>query len=119
MVDAGILAEWVVNVGRRDARTRIAHLLCETAVRMGVAPAEGEIIFPFPVTQTQLADATGLTAVHVNRTLQGMRGDGLAEVRQNARIFDWDALVAAGDFDRTYLQMDVTPQKRLRLAMAG
>ena len=119
MVDAGILAEWVVNLGRRDAKTRIAHVLCETAVRLGVAPADGEIIFPFPVTQTQLADATGLTPVHVNRTLQALRREGLADVRQNAVIHDWDSLVAAGDFDRTYLQMDVTPQKRFPLALAS
>ena len=119
MVDAGILAEWVVNVGRRDAKTRIAHVLCETAVRLGAAPARGEITFPFPVTQSQLAHATGLTSVHVNRTLQSLRADGLADVRQNTRIYDWDALVAAGDFDRAYLQMDVRPQKRLRLALAS
>ena len=85
MVDASILAQWVVNVGRRDARARIAHVLCEVALRVGAAPAKGEIIFPFPVTQTQLADVTGLTAVHVNRTLQGLRAEGLADVKGNAR----------------------------------
>jgi CRP-like cAMP-binding protein len=114
MVDASILSQWVVNVGRRDAKARIAHVLCEVALRVGAAPAKGEIMFPFPVTQTQLADVTGLTAVHVNRTLQCLRSEHLADVRHtNARIYDWDGLAAAGDFDAEYLQMHVKPQKRL------
>lgn len=115
MVDASILSQWVVNVGRRDARGRIAHLLCEMAVRLGVAPAKGEIMFPFPVTQDQLADVTGLTAVHVNRTLQCLRRDNLADIRHNARIYDWDALTEVGDFNADYLQANVKPQKRLAL----
>lgn len=120
MVDASILAQWVVNVGRRDARTRIAHLLCEMATRLKAAPTEGEFIFPFAVTQTQLADATGLTAVHVNRTLQSMRRDGLAEVTTRAvRVRSWKALAAAGEFEPSYLQNDVRPEERLRIAQAG
>lgn len=113
MVDAAVLAQWVVNVGRREAKSRIAHVLCEVATRLGVAPANGEIMFPFPVTQTQLADVTGLTAVHVNRTLQLMRREGLVEVKHNARIFDWDALARLGEFDADYLQINVKPQRRL------
>ena len=119
MVDSAILAQWVVNVGRRDAKCRIAHLLCEIATRLGVAPAKGEIMFPFPVTQTQLADVTGLTAVHVNRTIQAMRREELADVRVNARIFDWDALVEVGEFDADYLQVKVKPQRRLPFALAS
>ena len=118
-VDAAVLAQWVVNIGRRDARSRIAHLLCEVATRLGAAPAEGEIVFPFPVTQTQLADVTALTPVHVNRTLQCLRREGLADVRREVRIFDWEALVEAGDFDPDYLQLEVTPQRRLAQAMAS
>ena len=111
MVDASILSQWVVNVGRRDAKERIAHLLCEMAVRLHAAPAEGEIVFPFGVTQSQLADATGLTSVHVNRTLQALRRDGLAEVSSRAvHIPDWHALVAAGDFDASYLQTERTDE---------
>ncbi|GAA4744265.1 Crp/Fnr family transcriptional regulator [Sphingomonas daechungensis] len=112
MVDSSILSQWVVNVGRRDARTRIAHLLCEIAVRLQVAPARGEILFPFPLTQNHLADATGLTAVHVNRTIQSLRLDGLADIKHNARIPDWNALAEAGDFDPDYLQMAVRPKKQ-------
>lgn len=119
MVDASILAQWVVNVGRRDAKARIAHLLCEVALRAGVAPAKGEIMFPFPVTQMQLADVTGMTAVHVNRSLQRLRQEGLADVRRDVRIYDWGALVKAAEFDAEYLQMDVKPQKRLPFAQAA
>ena len=120
MLDASILAQWVVNVGRRDAKMRIAHLLCETAVRLHVAPAAGEIIFPFPVTQAQLADATGLTAVHVNRMLQSMRREGLVEVStRGVRVASWDALAAAGEFEPSYLQANVKPEQRLRLVRAS
>jgi CRP-like cAMP-binding protein len=120
VVDASILAQWVVNVGRRDARMRLAHLLCESAVRLGVAPADGEILFPFPVTQAQLADATGLTPVHVNRMLQAMRNEGLAEVSTRAvRIPDWDALAAAAEFEPSYLQASGRPEQRLRMVQAS
>ena len=60
MVDAAIVAEWVLNVGRRGARERMAHLLCEMAIRtVGAKSGEREIIFDFPITRAQLADATG------------------------------------------------------------
>ena len=116
MVDASILSQWVVNVGRRNARTRIAHILCEVAVRLEVAPAQGEICFAFPLTQFQLADATGLTPVHVNRTVQALRRDGLADICREAVIHDWDALVEAGDFESDYLQVNVQPKKALAFA---
>ena len=117
-VDGSILAQWVVNVGRRKARTRIAHVLCEMATRLEVTSARGEKMFPFPVTQTQLADVTGMTAVHVNRTLQALRAEGLIELKNHARIFDWNALVKTGDFNADYLQMDVKPKKRIALVEA-
>ena len=104
MVDASILAQWVVNVGRRDARARIAHVLCEMAVRLGAAPAKGEIMFPFPVTQAQRAYVTGLTAVHTNRTLQSLRKDGLIQLTaRTLTVLDWDGLREVGDFDELYL----------------
>jgi CRP-like cAMP-binding protein len=116
-VDAAILSQWVVNVGRRDARTRMAHLLCEMAVKNNGADLSGEVTVPFPVTQTQLADATGLTAVHVNRTLQGLRADGLAFVGSRVvRISDWDALAQAGEFDPDYLQVSSKPAEKIRIA---
>ena len=69
-----------------------------------------------PVTQTQLAEATALTAVHVNRTLQSLRADGLVEWHQRViRLPRWDALVDRAEFDPAYLQAHVHPEQRLRI----
>lgn len=107
MVDASVLSQWVVNVGRRDARSRLAHLLCEMAVRLMADRQPGAILFEFPVTQAQLADATGLTSVHVNRTLKSLRQDGLVFISDRiVHILDWDRLAALGEFDAAYLQVD-------------
>jgi DNA-binding transcriptional regulator LsrR (DeoR family) len=77
-------------------------------------------VFPFAVTQAQLADATGLTSVHVNRTLRSLRADGIAEVSTRAvRIPNWHALVAAGEFEASYLQANVRPEERLRIVQAS
>ena len=104
LIDASIVREWVVNVGRRDSRARIAHLLCEIATRLKSTGADGGEIFDFPVTQEQLADATGLTAVHTNRMLQALRRDGLIQLTSGSlAILDWHALREAGDFDELYL----------------
>jgi len=106
LVDSSILREWVVNIGRRDARARIAHILCEFAVRLesrGLADDKG---FELPMTQEQLADATGLTSVHVNRVLKSLEADGLiSRKRRNIHYDDWRALQDAGDFSRRYLHI--------------
>ena len=119
MVDAAILSEWVVNVGRRDAKTRIAHLMCEMVTRLDAVRGQ-DFVFDLPVTQTQLAEATAMTAVHVNRTLQSLRADGLIEWHQRTiRIPDWDALMKRAEFDPTYLQAPLRPEQRLRIVQAG
>jgi CRP-like cAMP-binding protein len=104
LVEASIFREWVLNIGRRDSRTRIAHLLCEFAFRLtaqGLKP-EGDI--ELPMTQEQLADATGLTAVHVNRVLKGLQADGLLQMeRRSMRFPDWQRIRDAGDFNPRYL----------------
>ncbi len=79
LIDGSIFREWVVNVGRRDARSRIAHLLCEFARRLEVAGLQAEYRYELPMTQEQLADAVGLTPVHVNRILQTLSREGLIE----------------------------------------
>ena len=120
MVDAGILAQWVVNVGRRNAKTRIAHLLCEAAARYGVDAQPGTARFDFPLTQAHLADATGLTHVHVNRTLKRLRDDGVVVMAgRTVQILDWERLAEIGDFDADYLQLDIKPEERLRIVAAG
>jgi CRP-like cAMP-binding protein len=107
LVDASIFREWIANVGRRDARTRIAHLLCEFSLRLEVAGIGEQTDYELPMTQDQLGDATGLTPVHVNRTLKSLEADGLIE-RASPRsitIGDWRKLADAGDFNSTYLHM--------------
>ena len=107
LVEASISREWTANVGRRDARTRLAHLLCEFSLRLKVAGLGDQTNYELPMTQDQLADATGLTSVHVNRTLKGLESDGLI-ARRNPRaiqIGDWRKLAKQGDFNSAYLHL--------------
>lgn len=104
LIDSSVFREWVVNVGRRDSRTRIAHLLCELAFRLEKIGAGPDGTFEFPLTQEQLADATGLTPVHTNRTLQALRKAGLIQLTgRSLKILDWRGLRQVGDFDELYL----------------
>jgi CRP-like cAMP-binding protein len=110
LVDGSIFREWILNVGRRDARTRIAHLLCEFAVRMEAADLGGQTGYELPMTQEQIADATGLTAVHVNRMLQGLTRDGLiTRTKRKVAIEDWQKLARVGDFNDGYLHLGPAP----------
>lgn len=107
LVEGSIAREWVANIGRRDARTRIAHLLCEFAVRLRVAGLVVDDSYELPMTQEQLADATGLTSVHVNRTIKALEAEGLIE-RPHPRAIhyrDWRAIAEVGDFDSNYLHL--------------
>ena len=104
LIDASIFREWVVNVGRRDARARISHLFCELILRLRRSGHPEQQVWDFPMTQEQIADATGLTPVHTNRTLQGLRRDGLISLGGGKlSVLDWDALAEAGDFNERYL----------------
>ena len=106
LVESSILREWVVNVGRRDSRGRIAHILCEFAVRLESRGLAGHDGFELPMTQEQLADATGLTPVHVNRVLKSLEKEGLiSRRRRHIQFKDWRALQEAGDFSRRYLHI--------------
>jgi len=104
LVDEGVLREWIVNIGRRDSYARIAHLMCELLVRMqnvGLADDGG---FQLPLTQEHLADALGLTPVHVNRVLQRLKADKLIELGgRTLTILDPGGLRRAAGFDPSYL----------------
>lgn len=107
LVEGSIFREWVLNIGRRDARTRIAHLLCEFAVRLEVAELGHPAGYELPITQEQLADAVALTSVHVNRTLMKLEADGLIKrSKRMISIADWTKLVKAADFEPRYLHLD-------------
>lgn len=107
LVDASIFREWVVNVGRRDSRTRIAHILCEFSLRLEAAGLGAEHRYELPMTQEQLADAVGLTPVHVNRVLKSLGDDGL--IRREKRslvILNWERMREVGDFNDRYLHLE-------------
>jgi len=106
LAEASIFREWTLNVGRRDARSRIAHLLCEFAFRLSAQKLNRNEVYELPMTQEQLADATGLTAVHVNRVLQGLQRDGLIERdRRMIRFPSWLRMQDVADFNSRYLHM--------------
>jgi hypothetical protein len=96
-----------MNVGRRDARARIAHVLCEVWLRMKAAGYPVEDGFELPLTQEQLADVVGLTTVHVNRTLKSLQDDGIFyRDKRYISFSDWDCLAKIGDFSSLYLHLD-------------
>lgn len=106
LVDEAVLRQWLVNGGRRNAFQAVGHLLCELHLRMKlVGLAEGDML-DLPITQEELADATGMTPVHINRTLQRLRGDGLIELGSGTLyVPDVRALRRSCDFDSAYLHL--------------
>jgi CRP-like cAMP-binding protein len=107
LIDASIFREWIMNVGRRDARERLAHVFCEFARRLEVAGLGSTSGYELPMTQEQLADATGMTAVHVNRTLKAMAEEGLIQRdRRFVIIPDWEKLREVAGFSELYLHLD-------------
>lgn len=106
MLDGAIYRQWLTNVGRRSAYQRIAHLLCEVWWRLQAVGRTRGDSYELPVTQTDIGDAMGLSVVHVNRTLQQLRADGLISLQSNVVVvLDWHRLQEAGEFDPTYLQL--------------
>jgi len=109
-VDASILAKWIGNIGRQDARARLAHLICEFGTRSELAGIGSRTSFALDATQEQLADALGLTSVHVNRTLQRLRSEGVVSTRGHAvDVLDWERLADIAEFDPTYLLVNQGP----------
>jgi len=106
LIDAAVFREWMLGLGRREAYGRMAHLLCELYVRLkavGLANGHG---YEMPLTQAELGDALGLSTVHVNRTLQDLRGEGLITLQGGSvAVLDWEGLRKAGEFDPTYLHL--------------
>ena len=106
LVDAAIYREWVANVGSRDALSRVAHLFCEIATRLEVVGLLEDDQFAFPFTQANLADATGLSVVHLNRTIQHLRRGKLIEWKgQNVKLLRRKELVEIADFMPEYLHL--------------
>lgn len=106
-VENAMLAERNAGLGRRSAREHLAHLICEMAIRLSIVGQGGPNGFTLPVTQEEIADTFGLTAVHVNRVLQTLRADGLiAQQGHSLVIRDWSALCRAAGFSTDYLHLE-------------
>ena len=107
LIEASIFREWVANVGRRDARARTAHMICELATRREASGLGTRESYELPMTQEQLGDALGLTAVHVNRTLKGLHDEGLiTRSKRSVSVGDWGRLRDVADFTSGYLHLE-------------
>ncbi|MEJ7777100.1 MAG: Crp/Fnr family transcriptional regulator [Sphingomicrobium sp.] len=109
LVDRSILLEWLLNIAQRNAYQKLSHFFCEMSVRLkaiGHVNSDGSL--ELPLNQAALADTTGLTLVHINRTLQRMRCEGLIALRRRRlTILDPDRLAAIAGFEDNYLAPQV------------
>lgn len=114
LLDVSMLREWLVNVGRRNAYERMAHLLWEMYLRHALVGKVAEDAFHLPLTQADLADALGLSTVYVNKTITRLRASGIIETdRRQIRILNPDELSAIAGFDGTYLYQPGAAPKAL------
>jgi CRP-like cAMP-binding protein len=113
MVDASVFREWVVNIGRRDAYERVAHLLCELHARLDAVGLTNGYSYELPLTQADLADSVGVSTVHANRVLQKLRGEGLISFGgKSVVIHDWSRLIEVAGFNPAYLHLHEGPPTR-------
>jgi CRP-like cAMP-binding protein len=104
LIDASTLREWIVNVGQRAAPARLAHVMAELRARLKVIGRVDGNSFELPLTQEQIADALGITAVHANRVIRQLREDGIADLhRGRANVLNETKFQELSDFDGRYL----------------
>jgi CRP-like cAMP-binding protein len=117
LVNAAVQREWMLNLGRRSATERLAHLFCEVFHRLRSIGLTQGATCDMPLTQTDLSDLLGMTSVHVNRVLQTLRRQKLIELKiRQLTIPDLSALERAGLFNPNYLHLD---QAAARLDVAS
>jgi CRP-like cAMP-binding protein len=110
LIDAAIFRQWMVGLGRRTAHGRIAHILCELLVRARAVKLVEDHTIDLPLTQSEIGDAVGLSTVHVNRVLQGLRAEGLISLRSGSlAILNWEGLREVAGFDATYMHLVEQP----------
>lgn len=110
-IDAAMLQRSAMSLARRDAQSRLAHLLCEMGMRIEYAGEGERTEFVLELTQTHMGDVLGLTPVHVNRTLKSLRSSGVVQIDGRIyRIADWERLAALAEFDPDYLQIEMPSQ---------
>ena len=111
LIDEATLRAWIVSMGRRGSVERVSHLMCELYVRAHSIGLAGDDRLAFPLTQIVLADALGLTPVHINRVLRKLRVEGVMEIGRGMLIIaDPQKLARIAGFDDNYLH------RRLRAA---
>lgn len=111
LIDSAIQREWIAGLGRRSAASRLAHLICELLMRCQAVGLADGLGYDLPLTQTLLGDALGITAVHVNRSLQELRQNRLIRFEGGRlTIINWDRLVELADFDPAYLNLTREPR---------
>lgn len=105
--DEAMVVEHLIDIGRRGAVERVGHFLLELGARLHLVGLGSKSGYACPLTQYHLADALGLSAVHVNRVLRQLREDGMLTFRDGQVSFDdLDRLTALAEFDPTYLDQD-------------
>jgi CRP-like cAMP-binding protein len=111
LVDEGTMRAWITSMGRRSSPERVAHLMCELYVRARNIGLTEEAALELPMSQLMLADALGMTAVHINRVLKTFRSGGAMAIRRgHLQIIDLPKLIQIAGFDENYLH------RRLRTA---
>lgn len=104
LCESAIVAEHLIDTGRRSAYERVSHLLLELFVRLKLTGLTDNLSFDMPLTQELIGGALGLTTVHVNRTFRSLREDKLISIDGKCvTILDFDALSLLSDFDNSYL----------------
>jgi CRP-like cAMP-binding protein len=106
LAEMSVFREWIANIGRRDPRGRVAHILCEMSARQHAANVRQPQFCRMPMNQEDIGDAVGLAPVHVNRALKSLELEGvISREGQDIVIDDWEALVRIGDFNPDYLHL--------------
>jgi len=107
LIDAAIQREWTLNLSQRTAYERLCHLLCELFLRLRTVGLTQGTSCELPITQARLAEATGLTLVHLNRMLQELRAANLVVLKNKTlTIPNLEALMSAALFNPAYLHLD-------------
>ncbi|WBL81684.1 Crp/Fnr family transcriptional regulator [Bradyrhizobium xenonodulans] len=109
LIDAAMFREWIVNVGQRPAPARLAHVMIELRERLRLIDRVDGSSFEMPLTQEQIGEALGITAVHANRVIKQLRQDGIVEFhRGRVTVLDEPKLLELADFDGRYLHQSPT-----------
>lgn len=106
LIDAALVREGMLNIGRREAYSRLAHLFCELITRLDAVGRAPDRTCELPMTQIELADALGITPIHVNRVLKDLKAAELVSIRsRRLTVHNWEGLKSAAEFDPAYLHL--------------